>query len=73
MNLNIKKGLHDIIEYSQLKNKDINPTNCIINPVVHEERKNSNSDNLHSEKDKFSDTQVFLQRIIKDVIKGVFI
>ena len=70
MNLNIKKGLHDIIEYSQFKTKIyINPTNYIINSVEHEERKNSNSDNLHCEKDKFSDTQVFLQRIINGVIK----
>ena len=68
MNLDIKKGLHYIIECSQFI-KDINPTNYIINPVEHEERKNSNSDNLHCEKDKFCDTQVFLQRIIKGVIK----
>ena len=56
------------IEYSQFKTK-IFRTNYIINPVEHEERKNSNSDNIHCEKGKFSETQVCLQQIIKGVIK----
>ena len=53
MNLNIKKGLHDIIEYSQF-----NPTNYIINPVEHEEEKNSNSDNLQWKRQIFWHTGI---------------
>ena len=53
----------------------------MINPVDHEKRKNSNSDNLHGfyilckkqhkKTNKFSETQVFLQRITKGVIRCV--
>ena len=51
----------------------------MINPVEHEKSKNSNSDNFYmdstfcekNKNQKFSDTQVFLQRITKGVIRCV--
>ena len=46
MNLNIEKCLHDIIKYN-FKQRNKSYKTYMINPLEHEKRKNSNSDNLH--------------------------
>ena len=78
MNLNIEKSLHDIIKYN-FKQRNKSYKNYTINPVEHEKEKIQiliicmDSTFCKKKPHKFSDTQVFLQRITKGVIRCVFI
>ena len=78
MNLNIENSLHDIIKYKFIqRNKSYK--NYMINPVEHEKKKKNQiliiymDSTFCEKKHKLSDTQVFLQRITKGVIRCVFI